>query len=125
MNNKNQKNIQNIISIRKIYMALVSLIILIWAFFKNKFMIKLFILPFIVCSIAVILENIFLILNKLKLFKIFRNIFYISFFTYVFTFLAYMTYYSIVNKSYSFLILVFIFLFFIINLIKNRFFKKK
>ncbi len=125
MNNKNQKNIQNIISIRKIYMALVSLIILIWAFFKNKFIIKLFILPFIVCSIAVILENIFLILNKLKLSKIFRNIFYISFFTYVFSILTYITYYSIVNKSYSFLIFVFIFLFFIINLIKNRFFKKK
>lgn len=108
------KKMQTIISIRKIIMSLIALIILMWAFFQNATWAKILIIPFLVCSFAMLCENLFLLLNKKKLSNIFKYIFRISFFVYVFGFLAYMVYYSFAYKSYSFLIGVVIFLPFVI-----------
>lgn len=77
------KKMQTIISIRKIIISLIALIILIWAFFKNAIWAKIIIIPFLVCSFAMLCENLFLLLNKKKLSNIFKYIFRISFFVYV------------------------------------------
>lgn len=118
------KKIQIIISIRKIIISLIALIILIWAFFKNAIWAKIIIIPFLVCSFAMLCENLFLLLNKKKLSNIFKYIFRISFFVYVFGFLAYMVYYAFTYKSYSFLIGVVIFLPFVIYFFKKSFFNE-
>lgn len=118
------KKMQTIISIRKIIMSLIALIILMWAFFQNATWAKIIIIPFLVCSFAMLCENLFLLLNKKKLSNIFKYIFRISFFVYVFGFLAYMVYYSFAYKSYSFLIGVVIFLPFVIYFFKKSFFNE-
>lgn len=118
------KKMQTIISIRNIIMPLIALIILIWAFFQNAIWAKIIIIPFLVCSFAMLCENLFLILNKKKLSNIFKYIFRISFFVYVFGFLAYIVYYAFTYKSYSFLIGVVIFLPFVIYFFKKSFFNK-
>lgn len=118
------KKMQTIISIRKIIISLIALIILIWAFLKNATWTKIIIIPFLVCSFAMLCENLFLLLNTKNLSNIFKYIFRISFFVYVFGFLAYMVYYSFAYKSYSFLIGVVIFLPFVIYFFKKSFFNK-
>ena len=115
---------QTISSIRKIIISLIALIILIWAFFRNVTWTRIIIIPFLVCSFAMLCENLFLLLNKKKLSNIFKYIFRISFFVYAFGFLAYMVYYAFAYKSYSFLIGVVIFLPFVIYFFKRSFFNK-
>lgn len=111
--------------IRKIVLSFIALIILIWAFFQNDLLGKIIIIPFLVCSFAMLNENLFLLLNKIKISTIFKYIFRISFFIYVFGFLLYMIFYAIVNKSYSILIVVALFLIFAIHFIKKLFFNNK
>ena len=113
------KKMQTISSIRKIIISLIALIILIWAFFRNVTWTRIIIIPFLVCSFAMLCENLFLLLNKKKLSNIFKYIFRISFFVYAFGFLAYMVYYAFAYKSYSFLIGVVIFLPFVIYFFKK------
>lgn len=116
---------KQILIIRKIVISLVTLIILIWAFVKNTLWAKIIILPFIVCAFSILLECLFSILQKPKISNIFKYIFRISFFTYIFILLGYIIYYSIVNKSYSFLILIAIFIPFIIYFFKKSFIKNR
>lgn len=118
------KKMQTIISIRKIIISIIAFIILMWAFFKNATWAKIIIIPFLVCSFAMLCENLFLLLNKKKLSSIFKYIFRISFFIYVFGFLIYMVYYAFTYKSYSFLIGVVILLPFVIYFFKKAFFIK-
>ena len=125
MENIYDKIIKNIIIIRKIIISLIASIICIWAFFQNNFFARLIISPFIICSIAIFSENIFLLFNKGKISNIFKYIFRISFFTYIFGFLIYALYYSITNKTYDFIILIVIFLIFSIYFFKKAFFMKK
>ena len=120
-----KSKIQKIVCIRNIYVSIISLIILIWAFYLNKFTIKLIITPFIVCSVAIFFENIFLLFNKEKISNIFKYIFRISLFTYIFGILIYIIYYSIIHKSYTLLVLVGIFLIFIIHFLKKAFIRGK
>ncbi len=118
------KTIQNVFRIRKIFISLLAMVICIWAFFQNKLFAKVIISPFIICSIAMFFENIFLLLNKEKTANIFKYIFRISFFAYVFGFLAYIVYYAFAHKSYSFLIGLAIFLPFVIHFFRKSFFNK-
>ena len=111
---------RNIYNIRQIFVSFMATSILTWAFFKNQLVVKIIISPFLICAIAIGLENIFLLLNKNKIANIFKNIFRISFFIYIIGFLIYATYYAISNKSYLLLIIISIFIIGIIN-----FFKKK
>ncbi len=110
---------------RQIIVSLIAFSILIWAFFKNQFISKIIITPFIVCSLAILGENIFLLLNKNNLSNIFKYIFRISFFIYIFGLLIYAIYYTITNKTYSLFIIIGIFIISIIHFFKVSFFKKK
>lgn len=112
------------IRIRKMFISLVATIICIWAFFQNNLFAKVIISPFIICSISMFGENIFLLFNKEKISNIFKYIFRVSFFVYVFGFLSYAFYYSIVNRSYTLIILIAIFLIFSIYFFKKSFFTK-
>lgn len=103
---------KNILYIRRIFASTTALVILTWAFFQNNLMAKLFILPFIICSIAYLLETCFIIANKLKIAKVFNYIFKISLFVYILGILIYTIYCAFVNKSYSLLIIVAIFILF-------------
>ncbi len=107
--------------IRSMIVSFIALIILIWAFWQNNIFGKAIILPFLICSLAKLFESLFLLLNKNKIANAFKYIFRVSFFAYIFGFLAYMVYYAIVNKTYSVLIIVAVFLFFTICFIKNIF----
>ena len=111
--------------VRKILISIVAILILTWAFFQNQLFGKLIILPFWVCSIAILGESIFTIFQKEKIAKIFSTIYRISFFCYVFGFLAYTIYYSITKKSYSLLIIAFLSLLFVIPFFRKTFSKKK
>lgn len=124
MKNATKKIVKNVFRIRKIFISLLATIICTWAFFQNKLFAKIIISPFIICSIAMFVENIFLLFNKEKISNIFKYIFRISFFTYMFGFLSYASYYSIVNKSYDLIILIVIFLIFGIYFFKKAFFTK-
>lgn len=122
MKNVNRKMIKNVFRIRKVLISLLAIIICTWAFFQNGLFAKVIISPFIICSIAMFAENIFLLLNKEKISNIFQYIFRISFFTYMFGFLSYAFYYSIINKTYHVIIVIVIFLIFGIYFFKKAFF---
>lgn len=119
---KTTNMMKNILIIRKIFVSLLAIVICTWAFFRNNLFARIIISPFIICSIAIFAENIFLLLNKEKIAHIFKYIFRISFFTYVFGFLSYTFYYSIINKCYDLIIIIVIFLIFSIYFFKKAFF---
>ncbi len=125
MKNINKKEILLILYIRKIVISFMAIIFLIWAFFKNGFVGKVIISPFIICAIAILGENIFLLLNKERISTIFKYIFLVSFFAYIFGFLIYAFYYSIITQSYSLIVVIIVFLFFAIHFLKVAFFRKK
>ena len=110
---------KNIISIRKIIVGIITISILTWAIVKNNNFARLMVIPFLVCSICYTLEGIFELLNKDKLVNVFKKIFKISFFTFYFGFLAFTIYYSLVNKTYGLLGVVFIFVLFVIPYFKR------
>ena len=62
---------------------------------------KLILLPFLVCSIALLLKNIFLLINKDKYSKLFNKIYAIGFLMFWFGFLIVWCYTSVINKQYS------------------------
>lgn len=115
---------KNIFTIRNIITSLVATFILMWAFFKNELWGKIIIIPFLICSISFLIQNIALLFNKEKISNVFKYIFRVSFFVYVFGFLLYMVYYAMINKSYSILIVVAVFLVFAIYFFKKSFFNK-
>ena len=49
---------KNIINIRNIVVAIITIIILIWAFFNNEPFIRIAIIPFLVCASASLGRNI-------------------------------------------------------------------
>lgn len=120
-----KSNIIKIYDIRQIIVSFTAFMFLAWAFFKNGLWGKIIIIPFLICSFAMMMEKIFLLFNKIKISNIFKYVFHISFFVYVFGFLSYMIYYSITNKSYSILIVVSVFIPFVIHFFKKSFFNKK
>lgn len=114
------KKIQNIFALKNIMTALLTIAILTWAFFQNNNYGKIIISPFLICSLAFLGKNLFFLLNKEKISHIFKKIFRLSFFAYVFGFLIYAFYYSITTQSYPLIIPVIIFLLFTIRFIKTN-----
>ncbi len=110
---------KKIYAVRQMIVSLIVFLFLIGVIFKNQLMGKIIISPFLVCSFAVFGENLFLLLNKEKISIIFKYIFRISFFTYVFGFLIYTTYYALANKTYWLLLIVALFVLVIINFFKK------
>ncbi len=125
MKNTSYNKFQIIPIIRNIIISLTTAIFLIWAFFKNNIIGKIIISPFIICSISILGESIFLLLNKDKISHIFSYIFRISLFIYIYGFLLYALYYSITTKEYSLIIIIIIFFLFTIPFFKSAFHKKK
>ena len=115
---------KKIYAMRQIVVSFIAFVFLSWAFFQNEWWARIIITPFLICSFAIMMEKIFLLLNKTKLSNIFKYIFRVSFFVYVFGFLSYMIYYVMVNKNYSILIVVAVFLLFTIHFFKKSFFYK-
>lgn len=116
---------KKIYMIRQLAVSLLAFFILIWAFFKNEFIVKIIISPFLICSFCAFHECLFLILNKIKIAKIFQFAFRISFFIYIFGVLLYAIYYAISSQSYSLFFIIGIFIIVIIPFFKNAFFHKK
>ena len=115
----------NIYIIRQIIVSIMASFVLIGAFFKNQLVGKIIISPFLICSIAIFFENLFLLFDKKKISNIFKYIFRVSFFVYIFGFLIYAIYYAILNKIYSLFIIIGIFIIGTIHFFKVAFFKKK
>lgn len=95
---------KKIYATRQMIVSLVALVFLTWAFFKNDRWAKIIIIPFLICAFAILMENLFFILNKIKISNFFKLVFRNSFFVYIFGFLSYVIYYSITTKAYSLLI---------------------
>lgn len=114
-----KKIIEKVLLFRRMLVGIIALIILVWAFFKNQLVAQIIISPFIICSLTYILENLFLILDKQKIAKIFQYIFRITLLIYIFGILIYTCYYSIVHKEYSLLLVVAIFLLFLRPFLKG------
>ena len=104
---------KKIFLMRNIIMATIVTAFLIWAFFQNQLFGKIMIVPFLICTLAVLGENISILLKKDKLTNIFHFIFRISV-------LAYIIYYAFAHESYSLLIIVVIFVLLGIMFFKNR-----
>ena len=116
--------IQLVLKLRNILAGLLALILLLIAFIKSQLIIKILMIPFIICVIVIILENIFLICKKDNIAKKIHNIFYFSFISYIIIFLIYFIYLSIINKNYILIIFALIFAFlvyrFLKQIIKNK-----
>ena len=110
--------------IRQIILSSIAFIILILAFFENQLISKIVISPFLICSIALLLKNVFFLLNIEKLYSFFNFIFRSVFFVYVFGFLVFAIYYAILNKNYSLFIIVGIFSMAFIHFFKLSFLKR-
>lgn len=65
---------------------------------------KVILLPFLICSIVMLLKNISLLFNKSKYIDLFNKVFTITFLLFYFSLLIFGCYTSIVNKQYNFLI---------------------
>ncbi len=111
---------KKVIIAKNIIMATIVIIFLTWAFFKNELVGKIIILPFLICALSILGGNISLLFKKAKLANIFNVIFKISFGLYVIGVLGYTIYYAFVNKAYSLLIVVGIFILFLLLFFKNR-----
>lgn len=115
---------RNIVIIRNIMTSLAAIAVLTWAFPRNQIFGKLIITPFLICSIAYLGENVFLLFHQEKISNLFKFVFRMSFFLYVFGFLFFALYYSLVNTEYSLIPLVIVFAVFILYFFKAVFFRK-
>ena len=96
--------------IRQMITAITAFCVLVWAFPKNNLFGRVVICPFLICSVMIFFEDLFLLLNKENISNIFKYIFRVVFLVYILGFSIYIIYYSIVNKSYSLIVYICIFL---------------
>ena len=82
----------------KIGSLIFVLIFLIIVFIKNNLFAKIMIIPFFVCVLCSLINNIYL--YKGKRLKIVSYVYVFSFFTYWFGFLIYFDYYGLVESSF-------------------------
>lgn len=125
MKNNAEKWGKHLLQVQKMCVSLVAGVICTWAFFQNAGFAKIIISPFLVCSFAMFLENVFWLCHCEKLARVFKYLFRISFFAYFFGFLGYTLYYSIAHKSYDLLLVIAIFSVFGAYFFKKAFFSKK
>lgn len=106
--------------------AVIALGFLLFALIKNtNLLVRLAILPFIICSICYIAKDICLMLNKPKPARYFYLGFIISFFSFAFGFLTYGCYFAIKNGQYSMALFSVPFWIVAIYFFRVAFFKKK
>lgn len=78
--------------------------ILLFYFYINTSNGKIILLPFLICSVAILLRNISLLFNKFKYIDLFNKIYTLSFLLFWFYSLILWCYTSIINKKYNLLI---------------------
>lgn len=88
------------IYITNIIKNIIIMIILFTAFFKNSFVVKIFLTPFLACGFFSIGKNICFLLKKEKYVNMFNKLFQLSFFIFWFGFLIFWSYLVIKEKSY-------------------------
>lgn len=93
------KSINVIKLIRSILITLVLFIL-----FFNISNEKLILIPFIICSIAIVLKDLFIVFNKEKYLKIFDKLYIFGFFVFWFGFLIYFDYLCYIDKNYQLLV---------------------
>ncbi len=116
---------KNIYNVRQIIVSVIVFLLLIWAFFKNQLIGKIIIIPFLICSVAIFGEKLFLILNKKKISNVFKSIFRIVFFLYWFGFLIFFDYICLRDNSYIFLLFSLLFWFVGFKVAYNSLINKK
>lgn len=62
---------KKVYAIRQNVVAFTVLVFLSWAFFQNGWWARIIITPFLICSFSIIMEKVFLLLNKTRLSNIF------------------------------------------------------
>lgn len=101
----------------------VFITILLFYFYFNTSNCKGILLPFLICSVAMLLRNISLLFNKNKYVDLFNKVFTLSFLLFWLGTLIFWCYISIVNKQYTFLIFSIPFWLVSIFIIKKYLFK--
>lgn len=101
----------------------IFIVLILIYFYINTSSNKIFFIPFIICSILVLLRNIFLLFNKSKYIEFFNKFYTIIFFLFWGVFLIYWCYMNIVNKDYILLIYSIPFWLISIYIIKKKFLK--
>ena len=113
--------IKSIFISRLIYSLFVTML-LIYLFIKTSDG-KVIIFPFLICSFSLLGKNIFLVLGKKNIVKLFNKIFIYSFLLFCFGFLLFWSYINFVNKEYISLLFSLLFLVVGIGLGKKYLFK--
>lgn len=113
---------KGIITSRLIY-SLITTIVLFNIYLKTPNG-KLILFPFVVCSVALTIKNLFLLFNKNKYSEIFNKIYSIGFLLFLFVFLIFWCYTSIINNQYSMLLFLIPFWIAGVYIIRKRFLKR-
>ncbi len=109
-----------IILAAKFISALLICILLIFAIVNTKpWYLKLVIVPFFCCSLALIGQYFCLLVDRFEYLSIFRRVYIVSFLTYAVGFFCFWCYYNFVNGNYLLLLVALPFFFIIINLVKK------
>lgn len=114
---------KNIVISRLIYSIFIT-IILFYIFSKTSNG-KIILIPFLICSLSLLLKNIFILNKKQNYVKYFEKIFVVSFLSFWFGFLIYACYIGLINKNYTMILFSIPFWICGIFLIKKNFFKQK
>ena len=85
------------------FLCLIPITLFLLYFFLKTPNGKLFLIPFLICSFAMLLKNVFLFFDEQRYSKQFDIIFRLSFFLFWFGFLSYWCYLSFIQKTYSLL----------------------
>lgn len=123
MNNiDNKKLLKNRVS--SMIISFAALGICSWSFWQNNLLKKIFILPLIICLLAVFFKNLFLIVDKPKTSNFFKKIYIYTILTYIIGAWLYFFIYAIFNDI-PLLITLIIFTLFAIPTIKTYYKKMK
>ncbi len=89
---------------RLIYAILMTFILIALLFKNNNIIFKIVFIPFIICGISIVLQNISLILEKEKFANFFKKLYICGFLLFWFGFLFFVSYYSIKKELYLYLL---------------------
>lgn len=109
---------RNLVCIRNLIYSMIITIILTYFYFSASNG-NLFIIPFLICSISILLKNIFILFKKDNLLYIFNKIYLSGFLLFLILFFTYFYYLIIKESKYLLIIPTVPFIFIIINIIKR------
>lgn len=109
---------KNFIYIKNLIYSMIITTILTYFYF-NISNGKIFIIPFLICSISILLKNIFILIKKDDSLYIFNKIYLSGFLLFLILFFTYFYYLIIKESKYLLIIPTVPFIFIIINIIKR------